>query len=69
MSDSADVMIGKCNAFNELHPVGSQVVYINDLGEIIKTKVKAEAQILCGHTPIVFLDGVRGGYALDRVIG
>ena len=67
MSDSPEVMIGICNAFNEAHPIGTEVICIKDLGEAIVTKIKYPAEVLGGHTPVVWLEGIRGAYDLSRV--
>jgi len=69
MGDSEEVMQSKVDAFNEKHPVGSTVTVVKDLGERVETTVKYPAQILSGHTPVVWLNGIRGCYLLDRVIG
>ena len=66
--ESTEVMQSKCDVFNQKHPVGSTVIVVKDLGEQFETKVKHPAQILSGHTPIVWLAGISGGYLLDRVI-
>lgn len=62
-------MQSKVDAFNERNPVGSSVTVVKDLGEKVETEVKYPAQILSGHTPVVWLKGISGCYALDRVIG
>lgn len=67
--DSQEVMQGKVEAFNERNPVGSSVTVVKDLGEKVETKVKHPAQILSGHTAVVWLEGISGCYCLDRVIG
>jgi hypothetical protein len=64
-----EVMQSKCDAFNERHPVGSSVMVVKDLGEKIETKVKYPAEILSGHSAVVWLEGISGCYMLDRVIG
>lgn len=69
MTGNEKVMISKCEVFNRLHPVDSNVVYIDDLGKQIETKVKHKANVLSGHTAVVWLEGVRGAYNLNRVIG
>jgi len=68
MPDSIEVMQSKCDAFNERNPVGAPVVVIKDLGEKFETTVKHPAQILSGHTAVVWLNGMSGCYCLDRVI-
>ena len=67
--DSQEVMQSKVDVFNEKHPVGSSVTVVKDLGEEVDTTVKYPAQILSGHTPVVWLKGISGCYRLDRVIG
>lgn len=68
MGDSKEVMQSKCDAFNARNPVGSSVMVIKDLGEKVETKVKYPAQILSGHTAVVWLEGILGCYDLDRVV-
>ena len=69
MQESTEVMKSKIKIFNQLHPVGSVVTVIKDLGECIETKVRFPAEILSGHTAVVWLDGIRGCYCLNRVVG
>ncbi len=69
MRDSIEVMQSKVDAFNESNPVGSSVTVIKDLGEKIETTVRHPAEILSGHTAVVWLKGISGCYSLDRVVG
>ena len=57
-----------CESFNQLYPVGSKVVYVDDLGQHIETTVKYPARVLSGHAPVVWLNGVSDCYDLRRVI-
>ncbi len=59
----------KCNAFNKLHPVGSAVTLRKDSGQKVETKVMYAAEVLGGHTPVVWLKGISGAYALEAIIG
>ena len=68
MRDSPEVMQGKVDAFNERKPVGTSVTVIGDLGEKFETKVKRPAEIMSGHSAVVWLEGISGCYMLDRVI-
>lgn len=52
--------------WNEKVPVGAPVCYRKDTGEIIQTKTRSRAEMLSGHTPVVWLDGVRGCVALTH---
>jgi len=68
MPESTEVMQSKIDVFNSRHPVGSPVTVIKDLGEKIETKVRYPAEILSGHTAVVWLEGISGCYLLDRVM-
>ena len=68
MRDSTEVMQGKCDAFNKRNPIGSPVTVIKDLGEQVETKVRFPAQILSGHTAVVWLEDISGCYDLNRVV-
>ena len=66
--DHIDVMTSKVEVFNDKHPAGSSVTVILDGGEKLETKVRFPAQVLSGHTPVVWLDKISGCYLLDRVM-
>jgi len=68
MQDSLEVMLSKVDAFNKRNPVGTSVTVVKDLGEQIETKVKWPAEVLSGHTPVVWVEGISGCYLLDRVM-
>jgi hypothetical protein len=57
----------KCDAFNAAHPVGSAVDLLKDNGETLRTVTRSIAQVLEGHTPVIWVRGVAGCYLLDRV--
>lgn len=57
-----------CDAFNETNPIGSDVhVKLDNKDEPFLTKTRSKAQILSGHSAVVWLDDVTGCYLLDRV--
>ncbi|WP_426070225.1 hypothetical protein [Janthinobacterium sp. DSP2-3-3] len=56
-----------CDKFNAAHQVGAAVSVELDGGEIRETITVSEAQVLSGHTAVIWLDGIRGCYDLDRV--
>lgn len=68
MQEFIEVMQSKVDAFNKRNPVGTSVTVVKDLGEQIETTVKHPAEVLSGHTPVVWLDGISGCYCLDRVV-
>ncbi len=65
---SVEVMQRLVDAFNKKNPVGTSVTVVKDRGEKVETRVKYPAEVLSGHTPVVWLEGISGCYCLDRVI-
>ncbi len=55
--------------FNERHPVGTPVRFWPGVkvGEGILSKVRAQAEILSGHTPVVWVEGCAGCIALTHI--
>lgn len=53
--------------WNEKAPIGARVAYQTDRGETIQTTTRSAAELLSGHTPVVWLNGVRGCVALTHV--
>lgn len=53
--------------FNLHVPVGSPVVVTKDMGEQVETRTRSEAWVMGGHTAMVMVDGIPGGYLLSRV--
>ncbi|NBV16826.1 hypothetical protein [Janthinobacterium sp.] len=56
-----------CDKFNAAHQVGVAVSVELDSGEVRETITVSEAQVLSGHTAVIWLDGIRGCYDLERV--
>lgn len=54
-------------AWNERYPPGTPVRVRLDSGEVLETKTRSDAQMLGGHTAVVWLDGIAGAYLLERV--
>lgn len=54
-------------SFNKRWPVGQKVSVRLDDGSGIVTRTTAEAQVLSGHSAVIFLADVRGCYLLNRV--
>ena len=68
MRNSEKVMQSKVDAFNEKNPVGSTVIVVKDFGERVETTVMHPAEIMGEHTAVVWLEGIRGAYSMDRVV-
>ena len=57
-----------CDAFNAKYPVGTRVMLKKDFEPTpVETRTRSEAQVLSGHTSVIWLEGVTGCYALDCV--
>lgn len=57
--------------FNQMHPAGTSVIYVNDWGQAFYTATRSEAWVVGGDdhaTPIVKLELGTGGYDLTRVV-
>lgn len=56
-----------CDKFNAAHQIGAAVSVELDSGEVRETVTTSEAQVLSGHSAVIWLDGISGCYDLDRV--
>ena len=48
-------------------PEGTPVVVRKDNGTILKTVTRSKPWLLGGHTWVVMVDGIAGGYSLNRI--
>lgn len=55
------------DAFNAKYPVGTEVAVKRDSGESQITKTRSRAEVLSGHSAVIWLEGISGCYLLDRV--
>lgn len=61
-------MQAECDAFNEKNPVGTEVfVKLDFVDELFRTKTRSKAQILSGHSVVIWLENVSGCYLLNCV--
>jgi hypothetical protein len=61
-------MQAQCDAFNAACPVGGKVrVKLDFVDEPFETVTRSEAQILNGHSAVIWMEKVSGCYLLDRV--
>lgn len=57
-----------CDKFNASYPVGTDVLLKKDgHDELFPTRTRSTAQILSGHSAVIWLENVSGCYLLDRV--
>ncbi|WIW89272.1 hypothetical protein K3M67_04670 [Sphingobium sp. V4] len=61
------LMQRECDEWNKRYPIGQAVVVRLDSGEDLHTKTSTEAQLLSGHSAVIWLDGISGCYLLGRV--
>jgi len=66
--DNMDLNEARIEAFNKMNKVGSPVTVVKDFGELFETSVKHPAEMMA-ETPVVWIKGISGAYALNRVIG
>jgi hypothetical protein len=57
----------KVDNWNKLVKVGDLVTVRRDNGDIEETRTRSPAQLLSGHTPVIWLEGIVGCYLLERV--
>lgn len=53
--------------FNTKYAIGQRVSVRKDAGDGIITSTRSAAQLLSGHSAVIWLDGIAGCYLLDRV--
>lgn len=60
----------RCDNWNSKYPIGTKVEYHPTIGEPAHRvrKTKTLAQILSGHTAVIWLDGESGCVALDACV-
>lgn len=57
-----------CDKFNAAYPVGTDVLLKKDgHDELFPTKTRSTAQVMSGHSAVIWLENVSGCYLLDRV--
>lgn len=53
--------------WNAKYQIGQAVLLRKDSGETVRTKTRSAAEVLSGHTAVIWLEGVTGCYMLNRV--
>lgn len=54
-------------AWNAQVAEGAPVTYRDDRGNLTETRTRSKAQVLSGHTAVVWIEGKSGCVALERV--
>jgi len=61
-------MQAECDEWNGRNPIGTSVMLKKDgIDEPVEARTKSEAQILSGHSVVIWLEGVSGCYLLSHV--
>jgi hypothetical protein len=60
-------LVAACTEFNARTPIGTAVDVRRDNGEILRTKTRSEAWVIPSHAVLVMVEGISGGYRIDRV--
>jgi len=71
MNETLQMIQGKAiaAAFNDLNPIGTPVIKIDDMGNHIETKTRSEAWVLGHGQAVVSVEGPHGGAMnLERII-
>lgn len=64
---SPEALQRQVDDFNARWPVGQKVSVRKDAGEGTLTTTRSRAEVLSGHSAVIWLDGISGCYLLDRV--
>jgi hypothetical protein len=56
-----------CDAWNTKHPIGTPVILNKDGVGDVETTTRSAAEVLSGHSAVIWLDGVSGCYLLSHV--
>ena len=67
MKPNLKVLQKTVDAWNAKYPAGTKVVVTLDNHERKETVTRSDAQVLSGHSAVIWLEGIRGCYLLDRV--
>lgn len=64
---TAAALQAQCDAFNATCPVGHPVVVRMDCGDRVSTVTRSAAEVLSGHSAVIWVENISGCYLLDRV--
>lgn len=55
------------DSWNAKYSIGTTVDLTKDNGEIVRTRTRSDAEVLSGHTAVIWLEGITGCYCLNRI--
>lgn len=56
-----------CDAWNAKHPIGTLVILNKDGVGDVETATRSAAEVLSGHSAVIWLEGISGCYLLSHV--
>ncbi len=60
-------LLKQVKAFNAANAVGTPVNVGKDDGTVLETTTRSEAWLMSGHSAMILVEGISGGYLLERV--
>lgn len=64
---SPHILANELDAFNKQFPIGTPVNVRLDDGTLKETNIRSEAWTMGGHSNVVKVDGIAGGYMIERI--
>lgn len=58
----------QCDRFNAEYEIGQWVTVRKDNGEGLITRTRSRAEVLSGHSAVIWVEALSGCYLLDRII-
>jgi len=65
---SPEMLQRQVDDWNRQYPIGTPVRVTKDDGKVTVTKTRSAAWAMGGHTAVVMVDGIAGGYLLSRCV-
>jgi hypothetical protein len=62
-----DKLQAQVDAWNAVNAIGTEVTCVKDDFSVVQTKTRSAAEVLSGHTAVIWLEDIRGCYDLKRV--
>lgn len=67
-SPSLQALQAQVQQWNLAYDVGTPVIVTKDRGDKVETVTTSKAQVLSGHSAVIWLEGISGAYLLSRVM-
>lgn len=64
---TVDDLNKQVDAWNRHRPIGTKVLVRKDDGSVLETTTRSLAWLMGGHSAMIMVEGIAGGYRLDRV--